>query len=91
MSNLPETAQPPAVSAPDEFETTLTKREQQLTALKAVKQAQDILRITRAREARAVERAEEAVVDAMVAADKVGAYALLPDNVRPAIPARAAS
>jgi hypothetical protein len=87
MSNSQPTprAQAPAV-APDPFEETLTKREQQLKALMAVKDAQSNLREIRARAARAIDNGEEAVVVAMVAADKIGAYSLIPENVRPVMP-----
>jgi hypothetical protein len=63
----------------DPFEISLTTAEQRLTALKAVKLAQDHLRETRARAAQNIERAENDVVAAMKAADMLGAYAVVPD------------
>jgi hypothetical protein len=80
-----------AASAPvDPFEISLTTATQRLESLKAVKLAQDHLRDTRARATKNVEAAEIAVANAIVAADKLGAYALIPRELHPRVPALAA-
>jgi hypothetical protein len=72
----------------DSFEQSLTQHQQKIDALKAVKTAQQVLEMTRDREARAVGNAEAMVREAIQKAQALGAYDLLPANLRPA--ARAA-
>jgi hypothetical protein len=69
--------------APDSFEQSLTQHQQKIDALKAVKTAQHVLAATRDREARAVKNAEAMVVEAERKALELGAYDLVPANLRP--------
>lgn len=67
----------------DPFEQSLTQHQQRIDALRAVKTQQEVLRMTREREARAVANAEAALRELEAKAVNLGAYDLIPEALRP--------
>ena len=71
----------------DPFEQSITQHQQRLDALRAVRAAQEHLEATQAAAARMVAGARKALADKVDAAGKLGAYDLLPENMRPKLAA----
>jgi hypothetical protein len=71
--------------AADPFETTITQYEQQLGALRAVKDAQKALNDSRERASKLVANAEKYLADCEKKAAQLGAYELVPAHLRPAL------
>lgn len=67
----------------DPFEQSLTQHQQRIDALRAVKTAQQTLAAVKEREARCIANAEANVQMAEEKAAALGAYDLIPANLRP--------